>query len=177
MTATAQLMTQSKSNEWGSPADVLGAARAVMGTIDLDPCSSFAANRVVQATEFYSQDQDGMQRPWRGRIWMNPPYGKKNHATGIYGASAWVKKLADEYRAGNVTEFCLLIRDSNAKYGVLPLCPLSCEPLYRIQFTNLQTGEVERSPQHNCNIYYCGPEPSIFAALFQQFGVIRHSYL
>lgn len=46
--------------------------------IDLDPCSSVDFNEAVKANKFYSLDdygQDGLQLPWHGRVFCNPPGG------------------------------------------------------------------------------------------------------
>jgi hypothetical protein len=47
-----------------------------MGGIDLDPASCATANETVRARTFYSRKDDGLKRPWFGRVWLNPPYGK-----------------------------------------------------------------------------------------------------
>lgn len=64
--------------KWGSPADIVERARFVMGSIDLDPCSSDSFNEVVQAEIHYSLDdrgEDGLALGWSGRVFCNPPGG------------------------------------------------------------------------------------------------------
>lgn len=49
-----------------------------MGSIDLDPCSSAYFNETVKATQYYSLDdrgEDGLQLPWHGKVFVNPPGG------------------------------------------------------------------------------------------------------
>lgn len=62
--------------EWYTPSHIVEAARSVMGKIDLDPASCEEANRIVKATTFYTKEQDGLSREWKGRVWLNPPYGR-----------------------------------------------------------------------------------------------------
>lgn len=62
---------------------------AELGPFDLDPCA--ASGRPVShkcaKKEYFSA---GEEKPWEGRVWMNPPYGDK---TGI-----WLKKLSQHGR-------------------------------------------------------------------------------
>jgi hypothetical protein len=63
------------SPEWFTPAPYVEAARKVLGGIDLDPASHREANRIVRARRFYSEKQNGLRRPWSGRVFLNPPGG------------------------------------------------------------------------------------------------------
>lgn len=78
-----------------------------MGGIDLDPASNFFANQTVQATTFYSIDDDGYARQWQGKVWLNPPYGL--HPNGGSNQAVWSTKLVESYLDGQVSEALLLV--------------------------------------------------------------------
>lgn len=56
-----------------------------LGEFDLDPCSP--VNRPWDtAKTHYTILDNGLTLPWHGRVWLNPPYGRK--------MGAWLKKMA-----------------------------------------------------------------------------------
>jgi hypothetical protein len=54
-------------NEWHTPQRYLALAREVLGVIDLDPASSFIAQKTVQATKCFT---GGLTKEWQGRVWL-----------------------------------------------------------------------------------------------------------
>ena len=62
-----------KSFEHYTPDDYVEAARYVLGRIDLDPASCALANQTVRAGRYYSKEDDGLQQPWFGNVYLNPP--------------------------------------------------------------------------------------------------------
>ena len=62
-----------KSAEHYTPAAYVEAARYVLGGIDLDPASCAMANATVQAKHYYTKDDDGLDNPWHGLVYLNPP--------------------------------------------------------------------------------------------------------
>ena len=81
-------------DEWLTPPDLL----RQLGEFDLDPCAPVTRPWDMAAEHFTMLD-DGLKRPWHGRVWLNPPYGKH--------AAAWLDRLADHGR-GTALIFCLL---------------------------------------------------------------------
>lgn len=153
----------SESNEYYTPQEYLRAARNVMGDIDLDPASCAAANGRVQAGQFYSKQDDGLREDWHGRVWLNPPYGRK---TGDF-----IEKLMQEYRAGRVDEAVVLVNAHSAETNWFePLWNgLICFTDHRIDF---HTQEDKGGSTHGSAFSYFGPHTDRFIEEFDRFGYV-----
>lgn len=58
------------THDWLTPPELL----ASLGEFDMDPCASQFQPWRTAVTQFNIVD-DGLARPWAGRVWCNPPYG------------------------------------------------------------------------------------------------------
>jgi hypothetical protein len=87
------------SKEWYTPRHIVDAVLVTMGTIDLDPCAEKA--KQIPAAAHMTKATDGLGQPWKGRVYMNPPYGDT--------IGEWTTKLRKEYDAKNVTEAVALV--------------------------------------------------------------------
>lgn len=58
--------------EWLTPPEILKA----LGQFDLDPCSP-VRRPWDTAANHYSINDDGLAKPWAGRVWLNPPFGRE----------------------------------------------------------------------------------------------------
>lgn len=61
------------THEWYTPPELF----ASLGiTFDVDPCSPMAGPVPwVPARTFYNAADNGLVQPWKGCVWLNPPYG------------------------------------------------------------------------------------------------------
>lgn len=115
MSQPFDLITSHKSKEWYTPPEYIEMARAVMGGIDLDPASSALPQQWIQATTFYTREQDGLSLPWEGdRIWLNPPYGKDGNES---NADIWGTRLIEVYRAGDSRKQAILLVGAKPGYN------------------------------------------------------------
>ncbi len=69
-------------DEWLTPPWLVKA----LGQFDLDPCQPITPPW-QNAWAGWNVKDNGLQKEWLGRIWCNPPYGKKTFF--------WLKKLAE----------------------------------------------------------------------------------
>jgi phage N-6-adenine-methyltransferase len=153
-------------NEWYTPAKYIELARAVLGEIDLDPASNPKAQEVVRAKEFFTAEQDGLTRPWHGRVWLNPPYAQP-----LIGQ--FIEKLVEERAAGNITAAILLTHNYTSsswfqKAG--EIVDAVCFTRTRIAFESAN-GEKAAPTQGQCFLYY-GDDVEAFSTHFLEVGFI-----
>jgi hypothetical protein len=161
---TIRFLTSSESVEWYTPAPYVEAARLVMGGVDLDPASCAAANATVGATTFYTKAEDGLSRPWHGRVFLNPPYGRS--------CPEFVAKLEHECMDGNVTAAILLVSAYSTETKWFQ--PLFRRPVcftdHRLDFHS--PAGRGGSSTHGSAFVYFGANAQAFLDVFDQFGAI-----
>lgn len=139
MTATAVSPRHlSKTVEHYTPAPIVEAARATLGAIDLDPASCPLANETVRAARIYDRIEDGLLRPWSGRVFLNPPGGRD-----ITGSvqRAWWWRVARSWDEGEIDSAIFvafsieLLQTSQAEpRGPIPLDFPLCFPARRVAY-------------------------------------------
>ena len=72
-----------KSVEWYTPEWVF---QALDLTFDLDPASPHDMETAVPALTKYTLFDNGLKKPWFGRVWLNPPYGPDT--------GTWIRRMA-----------------------------------------------------------------------------------
>ena len=147
----------SKSIEWLTPPKIITKVQTVLGTIDLDPCAD--ENKSVPAIIYYTKLDDGLSKQWRGRVYMNPPYGKE--------IDSWVWKLNFEYLNNRTTEAIALLpaRVDTNWWMMLREYPV-CFIHGRLKFS----GHENPAPFPSA-VVYLGPERELFLKEFSKIGI------
>ena len=164
--------SSSVTNEWYTPARYIEAVHAVfMNPIDLDPASCETANDTIQALDYWSTG--GLEKDWRGRVFLNPPYGKEDGAS---VASLFCQKALGEYREGRVEEAIILV---NSNHGYLWQAPLFDFPVclvnHRIRFVD-EEGKEKSNPVNQNMFVYLGDNNPRFAEVFGEIGYVMVPY-
>lgn len=156
-------LLSSQSAEWYTPAIYVYAARDLMRGIDVDPASNAQANKIVRAATYYTQKQNGLNKRWHGRVWLNPPYGSQ--------LPLWTKRLIEQYQAGITTEAVLLVNASTEAKWFQPLYDYPiCFTDHRIKFYT--TEGIHSQPTHGSAFVYFGQNRHRFIDIFEQFGQV-----
>jgi len=145
----------SDSAEWYTPPEIVQCVVDVLGKPDLDPCSD---GETIPARKHFTQADDGLSRPWKGTVYMNPPYGR--------GIDEWVEKLMGEHAAGRTTAAIALIparvdTEWFRKFRDCAVCFISG----RLRFS----GHENSAPFPSAAVYM-GPDLDKFFASFSPVG-------
>ena len=97
-------------DEFYTPDDFYQKCVDKYGPFTLDVAAS-ALN--TKCPKFFTEDQNGLDQEWRGRVWCNPPYRKilrwveKAHAEVLYGRAEIVVLLLPAHTATEWFHFAL----------------------------------------------------------------------
>lgn len=155
----SQLIQQSLSNEHYTPSKYIEAARSVMGAIDLDPASCEQANLTVKAARFFTEDEDGLNQEWNGRVWLNPPYGRQ--------VGDFIAKLE-----GSTIDQAIVLVNAHCTDTIW------FQPLWNgtLCFTNHRVNfhgdDLRSGSTHGSVFVYFGDNRSSFIEAFSEFGVV-----
>lgn len=154
----------SGSKEWYTPKEYIDSVYEVLSEIDLDPASCKEANQTIKAQKFYTKEDDGLSKPWMGKVFLNPPYGNDG--------PPFVEKLIQEYKTENITEFILLVnsRATDAEWFQPLYDGFICFTDHRIDFDSPE--EKNTSSTHGSCFVYFGHNEKKFAESFSKHGSI-----
>lgn len=134
----------SASDNWPTPPEIVKQAAAEFGPFDLDPAAS-AEN--AKAPLFYTAEDDGLSQPWKGRVWMNPPYGRT--------IGHWMRKARSEVAVGRAQlVVCLVPVRVDARWWRETVILAEPEPLVRFWPRRLRYVKDWDAPFASATIVY-----------------------
>ncbi len=152
-----------KNDDWGTPQEIVEAARLYMGGIDLDPASSAEHNQIIGATRFLGLpdvDPDvGVPTDWRNasKIFINPPGGKFGKRTLV---SLFWEHLSIQVRTNRNTSFVWVAYNINqlqtlqlVNETLIAHCSL-CVPNRRVSYLDETNTPVNGTPSASAIIAY-----------------------
>ena len=155
----------SGNDEYYTPFEVVQAARFAMNGIDLDPASNHIAQKVVEATKYYTKEDDGLSKEWSGRVFLNPPFSM---------LKAFSDKLINSLDSIDEAIFVCRMDLSNAwGRAVVRHCSMFCIPDKRIQFYGPDEKTVKSNNMANLILGFKTKE-TLFHFGFSDIGFVIH---
>ena len=161
----AHVQHNSGKDDWCTPPLIVDAVREVLEYIDLDPASCAVDNTIVQASTYYTVEEDGLSKQWNGHVFMNPPYGAI--------ISKFTTKFILAFENGDISEGVVLTNNATETrwgYGLLSASSCVCFLRGRVKFLSGDLKPV-RSPLQGQMVTYFGSNVDLFKMIFGKIGV------
>lgn len=158
--------TTPTNEEWYTPSYYVELARRAMGSITLDPASNDFAQQTVRAEYYYTKECSGLENPWWGNVFCNPPYGRTQRA--------FINRAIALYNKGKIDQAIFLLNRSGGAWylEVKDQCNAVCEVSKRIAFRD-RNGITQNSPRYNNDFLLLGPHGDWFAEVFSAIGRVH----
>lgn len=153
-------------NEWYTPAECVELARDALGGIDTDPASSEVAQRTVKAAAWFSEADNGLEREWHGKVFLNPPYAQP-------AISLFADKMVAEFESGRVDAAIMLTHNYTDTAWFQKLARAAdgiCFTRGRVRF--LSPSGVVAAPTQGQAYFYFGGNINIFSDVFAEVGFV-----
>jgi len=147
-----------------TPEEVIDSVRKVLGTIDLDPASSVFAQKVVKAKKYFTVDDNGLDKPWHGNVFLNPPYQMPE-------IRDFTDKLIEELP--NISSAILLTNnntDTKWFYKCATNSVAVCFTKGRINFYKVDAEKTY--PTNGQAFFYFGDDLDKFKEVFSDIGLV-----
>jgi DNA (cytosine-5)-methyltransferase 1 len=162
---TTKSKESKETDKWYTPPNIQDLIIQTLGEIDLDPCADDGHH--IKARSHYTVTDDGLNREWEGRVFMNPPYS----CPGV-----WMTKLQAEIEAGRVSEAIALVPASTDTTWLSPV--LATQPVCfwkgRIKFLDTDY-QPKLSARQSHVLVYWGTRSQQFKEVFQEHGIVMYA--
>ena len=162
----------SEKEDWRTPIHILHAAFMVMDGIDLDPCDN---EKQTPASQHYDKKDDGLSKEWHGKVFMNPPYGRK-------ASPLWASKWKKEYEERHIDKGIVLVaaRTDTAWWrDIASTASIVCFLNGRLHFGDIHGKEETPSTFPSAILYACRDnikDIERFSKIFSKYGNIWVKY-
>ncbi len=183
----SNIQHSSRSDNWGTPENIINLVHSVIGHPDLDPASNTVHNQLVKANRIITKEQDGLLTKWVENakpitVFINPPGGKKGNKsiTKLF----WKKliELKEQDLLNEAIFMCFSVEalqnsqlDCKTPIGNFPICI----PSKRIKFID-QTAQKRQAPAHSNAIAYIPgivDKSNLFYEIFSSLGSVMRPYV
>jgi hypothetical protein len=156
------------SDNYYTPDFLIKKEREVMGSIELDPCSSELANKTVQADRIYTLENSMFRNPLNCKtMHFNPPYSSP---------VPFVERVVYEFQQGNISQLIGIFNTDNSTRWFAEIRKIAtayCFLSDRVQFidaTNDKLVQMSSNPKPQF-MFYAGNNTDKFVQEFKGLGL------
>jgi hypothetical protein len=122
------------------------------------------ANTIVQAARIYTVEDNGLEQPWRGRLYLNPPYRQPD-------IDRFCEKFAQHARAGDIEGIVLVNNATDTQWfaRLAGVATAFCFPGFRCRYW--QPDRETSTALQGQVVVYAGPAPTAFVERFADLGL------
>jgi hypothetical protein len=134
-----EIPPRTNSDEWYTPPEIF----ETLGlTFDIDVCAPEGGIAWIPASKHYTIDDNALEQPWTGRVWMNPPFSNPGpfvhrwiaHGNGVafvpFSKSRWYEALWNSAASFALPDIHLkFVRQQQRKGIFLPMVLVAIGPI------------------------------------------------
>jgi len=165
------VMFSAKSDEHYTPDDILKRVYCCFGFagVTLDPCSNSKNPELanVKADSYYTIEDNGLNKPWVGNIYLNPPYSDNKK---------WIPRIVGAFESGEIDQAIILVPARTSENWFQPLYkyPL-CFIKNRLTFKTSKEAYASHNAPFPSVLIYLGSNGKKFIDSFEDIGNICYS--
>jgi len=161
-------MFSSASQNWETPLWLYEHIKQMRGIANYDTDPATNENNPLGCEHYYTKEDNGLERDWRGTCFINPPFGralyqgKQVYLTGLWIEEAWLRTQTDKNPDVSLVTMLIPARTDTIAFHKYIYDIEKCEtrPNIRLQFLKgrLRFGDArETAPFASCvvDFYRC----------------------
>lgn len=158
------------SDEYATPPSLWRPLSRAVGGFDLDPASGAESTPIAE--QRYTKADNGLEKPWHGDVWLNPPFADKP-SVGEGKREKWLKKARNEVQRPEVRSITVLLPvdvSTNWFHEHVLEANVICFLDHRPEFEGHKADESNTSFAIQLAVY--GEAPDDLIAALEQFGAV-----
>ena len=153
-------------NEYATPPDVWRPLADCVGGFDLDPCSGAESTPI--APKRYTKEDNGLEQPWEGDVFVNPPWSSNGDGS---AKDDWLTKVRNEIQREAVSSVVVLL-PSDTSAGWFHEHVLAAEAICFYGPGRLSFVGADRNPSFGLLIVTYGERADAYREVLTGFGQV-----
>ena len=160
------------ADDYASPPSLWRPLARAVGGFDVDPASGAESTPIAETR--FTRDENGLEQPWQGDVWLNPPFGDAP-STGPSKREKWLTKARNEANRDAVRSVTVLLPvDTSTQWfhnHVVEAPVLCLMGPGRLEFEGEKPEDTGNTSFATCIAVFGDPPEKLIESL-EQFGAV-----